>query len=163
MASDPNWPRWIISSAAKHCSQVADTLSLPILVEGIEMRSPPFMDRDRAEFRMNGPQVKKISHNYYQLVVGINILLTFTMTGKKNMFDPDDWAGAFQSALGEKIEVFRYGSLPVDDDSLVGCLVPRSNKGDSVKVWHFGQIGRTEEIRQIAVDAMFYMDLLGVT
>jgi hypothetical protein len=108
---------------------------------------------------LNGPWAKEQSPRMYELTVGVNILLTFNMTGNKNMFDPDRWAGEFQVALGEEIEVFRSGNGPEDDKTLLGCLVPRSNKGDSVKVWQFGQIGRTEELRQIAVDAMFYMDL----
>ena len=160
MASNPNWPRWILVSAAKYCKAVATALPLKIHIEGIDMRDADLMQQDRAEFRVNGPWARERSKNLYELQVGINILLTFTMTGNKNMLDPDRWAGAFQSALGELIEVYRYGNGPEDDQTLLGCLVPRSNKGDSVKVWHFGQIGRTEEIRQIAVDAMFYMDLL---
>lgn len=160
MASNPNWPRWILTSAAKSCRALAQSLPLKLHIEGIDMRDADLMNQDRAEFRMNGPWVRERSHNFYELQVGINILITFTMTGNKNMFAPDMWAGEFQSLLSEQIKVVRYGNGPEDDNLLLGCLVPRSNKGDSVKVWHFGQIGRTEEIRQIAVDAMFYMDLL---
>jgi len=162
MAANPNWPRWIFSSLAVHFKNVADGLNLPILVEGIDEREPEKMLVDRCELRVNGPYIREISSKYWRLWININILMTDYMEGQgENTFKLFNWGGAFLEAMELPIPIYRFGpdTGGVDDQSLLGCLTEMRGKNESIKLIHFGQIGRTERIRQAAVDGKFEMYL----
>ena len=54
----------------------------------------------------------------------------------------------------------RLGDQSGDDGSLVGCLLPRSEKNDAVRVFQFGQTDQTDRQKQVMIDARFvaYLD-----
>lgn len=164
-APNKHWPRWINSSIAQHLlTTVATPASLPFLVEGLDDRTQAFEEApDRAECRINGPWVSELSHGYWRVWVDINIMLLSNMDGEaKNVFRVEELAGEFLSAMGTSISTFRTGTLaqdPVNDGSLLGCLHPRSGKNESVRVIHFGQLSKTERLRQAEVDGRYVMYL----
>jgi hypothetical protein len=164
-APNEHWPRWIISSIAQSLkTTVATPESLPFLVEGLDDRTQVFEEAtDRAECRINGPWVRELSHGYWRVYVDINIMLLCNMDGEtKNVFRLDELAGKFLSAMGSAIATYRTGTIaqdPDNDGSLLGCLLPRSGKSDSVRVIHFGQLSKTERLRQAEVDGRYVMYL----
>jgi hypothetical protein len=69
------------------------------------------------------------------------------------------WGGEFESAMNERIPVYKLGSGVEDDDSLLGCLTMRKGQSESVKLFHFGQINSTDRIRQSVIDGRYEMYL----
>ena len=153
----PSWRRWIHASVGKYLRQVATTAQIPVLIEGIDDRSPAFMEAtDRVEIRVNGPFSQELSKGYHRIIVDINVLLTSHMEGeKKNAYQLDDNLGIFHNAMDGVIGIYRLGTGPDDDQALVMCLSPRPGKNDSVRVIDFGQIDKVDRNRQGVVDARY--------
>jgi hypothetical protein len=160
MGANPNWARWTFASIAHYLKKVAEDNSLPAIVEGSDDRTDEYMQAtDRAEIRITGPFTKELSGEYL-LYMDVNVLLTSRYDGQvKNRYALLKDAGLFHEAMDKAIRIYRYGNEPGDDDSLLGCLVPRSGKNDSIRVVHFGQIDPTDKIKQSAVDARYEMYL----
>jgi hypothetical protein len=155
--ADRNWTRWIHASVAKYLKQVAVDNNIPVLIEGIDDRDQSFMEApDRVEVRLNGPFSQELSRGYHRLYVDINVLLSSQMGGEsKNAYDLDARLGIFHEAMDGVISIFKVGTGPDDDQSLLVCLTPRPGKNDSVRVVHFGQIERTDRLKQGVVDARY--------
>ncbi len=155
-----NLARWVFASIAVYFETVATGLSLPLLVEGIDERSPDTMRVNHAELRINGPFVREISEGYWRTLTDINIMLTDRMEmTREDAYELMRWGGKFEQAMCERIPVYKHGSDPVDDGTLVGCLTGRKGKVEAVKLVHFGQIGREDRIRQAMVDGRYEMYL----
>jgi len=162
-APNPHWTRWIIASVDDYFRvNVATLLSLPFLVEGQDDRDAVFEGSvDRAELRYNGPFTKELSKDYWQLAVDVNILVTSNYGGaSKNRFNLEINLGKFHEFADRCIPIFRFGDpaqAAENDDTLLGYLSPRTGKSDSVRSLHFGQVSKTERIKQGQVDARYYM------
>ena len=157
---DENLARWIFASVADYFNSVATGLSLPLFVEGVDERSDELMRVNHAELRTTGPLVKELSNNYYRVIVDISILLTYQMKlAGADAYEIVRACGKFQSSMLDPIPVYRYGPDPVDDDTLVGCLVIRDPSAYSAEIWNFGQIGKDDRVRQSEVNASFEMNL----
>lgn len=155
--ADRNWTRWIHASVAKYLKQVAVTNEIPVLIEGIDDRDQSFMEApDRVEIRLTGPHSQELSRGYHRLYVDINVLVSSQMGDEsKNVYDLDNILGLFHEAMDGAISIYRLGTGPDDDQSLLVCLNPRSGKNDSVRVIHFGQIEKTDRLKQGVVDARY--------
>jgi hypothetical protein len=158
------WARWIWASTAKAVKTIADTLSLPLLVEGIDDRQKKNVEASHAELRLNGPFIFELSNRYYQVQMPINILLVDYMVGdSSDAYRLQRWAGTFQAALDLPISVYRYGTGTNDDESLVDCLRVRRTRDGGVRIIHFGQVARMgtldTSIRETAIDGLFEMNL----
>lgn len=154
-----HWARWIHASVAKYLKDIAASNSLSSLVEGLEDRTDDFMEAsERVEIRMNGPFTQEVSQNCFRFWVEINIIALVT-TGEalRNSYRLNEILGIFHEAMDKPISVFRYGTGPDDDDSLLGCLLPRSGKNDAIRVFHFGEIDNDTGLRQGMVDAGYEM------
>jgi len=81
------------------------------------------------------------------------------LMSQENAYDIVQWGGILQEAMLEPIPIYKYGSNPGDDESLIGCLTLRKSRGDSIRLIHFGQISREDRIRQAAVDGRYEMYL----
>lgn len=164
-APNPHWTRWIISSVADYFKvNVADALSLPFLVEGLDDRSDAFEQApDRAELRYNGPWTQELSKGYWRLWFDVNILVTSNYDGAvKNRFQLEINTGKFHEYADRCIPIFRYGDpaqTAENDQTQLGHLSPRSGRNDSVRVLHFGQLSKVDRIKQSQVDARYYMYL----
>lgn len=152
-----DWPRWIHSSIAQYFS---GTITVPFIVEGVDERDPTYMARaDRAEVRVNGPFTQELSKNYFRLYVDVNVIVFSQMGGSANTFALDDNLGSFFDAMDSVIPIYRYGTGPDDDSSLLGCLSPRPGVKDAVRVLHFGQIDKDTRLKEGMVDARYQMFL----
>ena len=157
MTANPNWARWAFASIANYLKTLATNNGIPAIVEGMDDHTDAFTEAaDRAEIRINGPYTKKL-HGEYLVFMDVNVILTSRFDGTNNRYAILTHAGLFHEAMDQAISVYRYG----DDDSYLGCLVPRSGKNDTVRVVHFGQVDPTDKLKQSAVDARYEMFLPG--
>jgi hypothetical protein len=168
MPANSNWARWIFASVAKTLKEVATDASIPVLVEHLDERSETFMRAsDRVEIRITGPFTQEQSQGYFRIYVDVNVLLSSRYDGsKKNQYTILKYAGLFHEAMDMPIPVWNYGNEPgdfVDDDPdtqvFLGCLSPRPGNSESVRVFNFGQIDKTDKLKQSAVDARYVMYL----
>lgn len=160
-AANPNWARWVFAAVATYLKGVASGLSLPCLVEGLDERTTEFVQSsDRCEIRITGPYTRELSRNYFQMEVVVNVLFVSTYGEEKNQYAILKAIGAFHEAMDGAIAVYKYGSEPGDDETvLVGCLSPASGRNDSVRVMHFGQVDLTTKVKQSMVDARYVMEI----
>lgn len=156
-----NLPRWIFSSMAKHFSGVATPLSLNYHVQGVDEPEPGDFQADSSLFRMDGPIAYQSAGGEEWYKVEIMILLTdIVQTTNDNAYDIYTWAGAFQaSMLNDALQVFRYGTGPEDDGSLIGCLVPDPDLKNNVRVFSYGQIDKDLRVLQVSVNGRFALYL----
>jgi len=162
MPANPNWARWIFASIAKTLNAVADANSIEAIVEGIDDETDVFTEAtDHVEIRISGPFTKEMSGEY-RIQMDVNVILTSRFDGKqKSRHSILTNSGLFHSAMDQAILIYKYGSAVGDDDSYLGCLVPRSGKNDTVRVIHFGKVDPTDKIKQSVVDARYEMYLSG--
>jgi hypothetical protein len=109
---------------------------------------------------VNGPKTSELSLGYFRLYVDVNVLLFSNMGGDaRNAYTLDINLGQFHQAMDALIPIYRYGTDPEDDGSLLGCLSPRSGKNDSIQVFTFGQVDKDTRLREGMVDARYVMHL----
>jgi hypothetical protein len=167
MPADPNWARYVFASVATYLKAIATENSIPAVVEGLDERTEDFLEStDHLEIRVNGPFSQELSQGYFRLWVDANVLLTSRMDAEKNGYTIQRLAGIFQSAMDASIPVWNYGDQPGDfvpaDPSTqihLGCLSPRTQTSESIKVLHFGQVEKTDRVKQSIVDARYVMYL----
>ncbi len=159
MPVDQNWARWMFASIAKTLNAVADANNIVSIVEGTDDETDAFTEAtDHVEIRISGPFTKEMSGEYH-IQMDVNIILTSRFDGQKNRHAILTNAGLFHSAMDQPLKVYKYGGGAEDDDSYLGCLVPRSGKNDTIRVIHFGKVDPTDKIRQSVVDARYEMYL----
>jgi len=160
MPANPNWARWIFASIAKTLNAVADANGIEAIVEGVDDETDTFTEAtDHVEIRISGPFTKEMSGEY-RIQMDVNVVLTSRFDGKqKNRHSILTNAGLFHSAMDRAILIYKYGSGVEDDDSYLGCLVPRSGKNDTVRVIHFGKVDPTDRVKQSVIDARYEMFL----
>ena len=161
MSINANWVRWSFASVAQHLKALAEEADVPSLMEGLDERTTDFMQAPlRVELRMSGPYTKELSPGYFQLDLDINVLFTARYEIDANQYTINKAAGIFHVALHEAFPMLRLGDESGDDGSLVGCLLPRTEKNDAVRVFQFGQTDQTDRQKQVMIDARFvaYID-----
>jgi hypothetical protein len=149
-----NWPRWIMASIAEYFRVAVATIPLPLLVDGIDEREAEKLHYDHAELRITGPYITELSRNYFRILVDVNVLLTELMD-KPNAFDLQTWCGIVAKAMDGPINIYKYGEETGDDGSWVFCLTPLNGRIEPNRILHFGQLGRTDRIRQSMIDGHF--------
>jgi hypothetical protein len=163
-----DWDRWILASLATYLKSVAGGCTLPVLVEGLDERTPAFMQAtDRAEIKITGPSSQQPSNDYFRLFVEVSVLLTSRYDGPtKNAYSIAEYAGAFHEAMNVPIGVWNFGGQPGDyvagqpeTLTFLGCLTQRPGRGDNVRVEHYGQIDKTSKIKQTLVEARYMIEL----
>lgn len=157
---DKNLARWVFQSIAKHFKSVADGLSLPYFVEGVDERSEEDMREDHVELRITGPDIKELSRDYWHIKATVNFLLAQRMRlSGADAFTIVQWAGEFADSMTRPIPIYRLGTGVEDTGELIGCLQVRKNRADVVAVYHFGQIKTDIRVRFSEVDALYEMFL----
>jgi hypothetical protein len=153
---DPNWPRWIAASLARHFDAELTLAGLPMYLEGQDRRTDRLTDY--AEFRYTGPRITELSKDYWQLDVDVDVLVV-SKTSDSNIYTPEAGVGVVLAAFTPDIPVFRYGKGPQDDpDDQLGCLrmVPQTG---GVLVTNFGPPKDQVRLRQASVEATYRMNL----
>lgn len=159
---NPNWPRWIFASVAKHLRDVATADNHKSLLEGTDERTKAILESDLwVEHRITGPFIQQ-QHGQHRIWVDSNVLLH---TSRKD-FEVQRISGLYAEAYSRPIQVWNYGKLAGDyvagDPStqvLLGCLTPKPTKAENISVFHFGRIEATDKVRQSIVDVTLEMFL----
>jgi hypothetical protein len=159
---DPDWTRWLFASITEHFDvNVYTPNSIKFITEGIHERDTDFeQSPDRAEIRINGPFARELSARYWRIWVDINTLVTSNYgNDTKDVYTLERNLGLIHEFADTDISIRRYGTGAGDDGTLLGCLRPRSDKNDSVRVIHFGQLNNVDRIKQGQVDGRYVMYL----
>jgi len=161
MSANPNWTRWIFASLATYLKQVAEDNDIEALIEGVDDRTDAIMNAtEHVEIAITGPFSREMSRNYYELKVGVRVLIQSRMDNPpKNRYSPQRIAGIYHEAMDAVIAVYRYGTDSEDDRLLLGCLSPARGRNDALRVFHFGQMTPTDRLRQSMVDCWYVMEL----
>ena len=161
MAVNPNWARWAFASVATLFKRVAAENEIAAFVEGLDERDTAFMEAaNRVEIRCTGPFTKELSRDYYDFGLDINVLFTSRYEAGANQYDILKTVGTFHEVMDNPIPILRFGDLPGDDASLLGCLLLRSGRNDALRVFHFGQTDQTDRQKQVMIDGRYvtYLD-----
>lgn len=155
---NPNMPRWVMASLCDLFKTTADGINLHFFVEGIDEEEPEDYDRSSALFRMNGPDVK-LGGGTETHRLEIQILITILPIANSNAHPPYNWAGAFQEVMLGPLPIYKYGTGPEDDQSLIGCLEPDPNVLDNVRIVSYGQLNKTARVFQMSVNGRYILQL----
>jgi hypothetical protein len=149
-----HWPTWLLASIAKATSTLATSLSLPLLVEGLDDRTNKIVQHDHIELRVYGPTLQHLSKNKYKLYIRINLLFN-QVRESTNVGKLSDWCGHAIQVLSQPILVYKYG----DGGALAGCLTPLSTKSENIKTVHFGKISKTNPVYQSQVEGPYVIEI----
>lgn len=145
--ANKDWDRWIFASMS---TEFVDEFSAnyETFIEGTHRGLPS--NTELLEYRMDGPQRRKIGRGQYVLDIEINILVRSYMDDK-DFHKMRKHAGEVATWLGKDFCIYRYG----DGDTLLGTLQLKNN----VRVLHFGQIDPKYQVEEATVQAAFEMHL----
>jgi hypothetical protein len=156
MAINVNWNRWIFASISQHFKTKMDASSLAMFIEGQHRDTDTLSDY--VELRIDGPDWREYSKDYWVGDVEVNILVSSAMSDS-NYHTIHTNVGIVAAAF-TPINVFRYGSGGGDDDSGLGCLKIKVDRlRDAIEVNHFGQIDKHTKIIQSTVEAHYQIHL----
>ena len=151
-----NINRWIFASVTEHFNN--NILDLHVYVEGFERTTRNVTDF--VEIRMNGPDVREVSRNYFCMYVEFNALIQSTVVDSdKHRVHTD--VGKVTEAFYKAIPVYKYGDGPDDDDSFLGCLILLQEGNDVLTIAHHGRIAIDSPLMQATVEGHYemYLDL----
>jgi hypothetical protein len=137
-----DWKRWIFSSVAQYFNAAKGDLQI------LHIQHTPrnFGDEvERGEFRLTGPDSRRISKKSYKIKIMINILLT-TPIGP-NTHRIHQLTGRFGKSAKGPIIVKKYGN----GEAEVACLT----LVDNVDIQDFGQLDPAVKITQSTVEASY--------
>ncbi|KKN19231.1 hypothetical protein LCGC14_0947760 [marine sediment metagenome] len=153
--SNTNWPRWIYASTSKYFQEIADAYPILMYIEGVERDTKN--ESKWLEFRMDGPQTREISKNYFRLDVEINILWSVHLDST-DFHEQQRISGMLIEAMTD-ICVYKYGNGVVDDDSLLGTLILQQDPNNPVRDNNFGQVRSDTQLVQGSVEGTYRMYL----
>jgi hypothetical protein len=152
---NPNWPRWIKASCAKHFQDRLNPLHL--FIEGSNRDTAG--KRTYAEFRLDGPYSSEISKNYWQLDIDINILVV-TIRDDHDNYEHERNVGIVASAFTRGIVIWKYGNSPGDDPlEKLGCLQMNPDRKDLIEIGNFGQVANDARMIQSTVESHYRLNL----
>lgn len=153
---NPNLPKWIVGSIAKHVKTVADELSIDCFVDGLDWHGPDNTNINKVEVRVHGPDTKQISSTVYRIRVGLNLLLSNFMSETDNAYDIYTWSGKFEEMMNDPIPIYKIG----DGGDLLGCLSYKRTKDTEVRVFHFPRMTKDDDmVRQSELDCNYEMEI----
>lgn len=154
---DANLARWLQASLGKYFKNVSDGISLPFFVEAVDEDTIDLFQKDHAIMRMTGPLIYQGVKNERWATLEVQILLTDIRQSSENAYKILEWAGIYQEALLAPIPIYKYGTGPQDDGTLIGCLQPDPSVPNHVRVVNFGQMDKELRINQVSVIAKFLL------
>lgn len=152
-----HWPQWILASVVNHFKTRLTDSGLTLFREGeAEYRSI----QNRAELRLDGPQITLLSKDFWRLYIEANFLVS-TPIGKDIHLQYKN-TGLLAAAFTRNISVLRYGDPAEDvihDESFYGCLVLLQDmRGNQhIEINHFGKIDPAVDLFQSTVEGHFEM------
>lgn len=150
-----NWHRWCYSSIAKHMENNRQGVNL--FIEGEERDTSDL--ENHAELRIDGPDYLNPSKGTHHLDYEINVLVSVNMS-EEDAYLIHRNLGIFQAAFTDKIDVFKYGTGPDDNQALLGCLIIQDyDHNHKIKTAFFGQIEPRTRVLQATVEALYRLTI----
>jgi hypothetical protein len=149
-----NWPRWIYASVTEHFASTG----YKTFIEG-EPRTT-WEDKDFIEVRMDGPYFSQLDKATWEALIEVNVLLQ-SVVDFSNLHKIHTMAGAIAAKFYSPLQIFKYGSGPSDDQSLLTCAELLQNKRDRqlLVISHFGVIAQDKALQQATVEGHYKLDL----
>lgn len=160
-----NWIRWIKASFATHFQTTLEP-RLKVYFEGndhVNAQGEYVTTLPKwVEFRLDGPYWKELSHNYYQLKVEINILLSVRPANlQKDFYESERCQGIINAAFVRNLSMIRLGDGTDDDNQTFGCMSLITEGREPVVTSNFGLLAPDVELIQSTVEGHYYMCLKG--
>jgi len=147
-----NWPRWVFASISQYFYD--NRQGIEFLVEGQVHNKTEF--KDTMELRIDGPYATEISKDYWKLYSEVNVLLTSKMD--LDLYRIHRNTGIV-AAIFTPLQIFKYGTGPGDDQSLLGCMTLLQEYRNTIQISHFGQIEPNVELLQATVEGHYNLFL----
>lgn len=109
-----------------------------------------------AEFRMDGPFIRRVTRNEIHWDVEINILVHAGISLRYSD-EIETVLGIMAAAYEYSIPVYKYGDNVGDDQSQIGCLIIVTEKGEDIEVSRFGQVNPDTKLAQASIDGHYKM------
>jgi hypothetical protein len=156
-----NWPRWMKASMYKWFIDVIqkknNVTCFIETTEHIDKNGNYITKLDRwAEARFNGPITTPVTGSQFHHTVIINFLIS-TKLDQKNIYEHDATVGLVYEAYVNSIPVFKFGTGPDDDQSLLGCFQLEADNKNAIQVAHFGQLDVDVKLTQSIIEAHYNM------
>lgn len=144
-------PRYVSASVAQHLkSTIEDTLGLTFFVEGVDVESPDWFQKDSCVLRIIGPKYFPGS-GFDRYKFEVMVMVTDLLSGGQNGFLNHDRLGTIANELCSPIPVYAY----TDGDAQVGCLDIDNDAREYLRIVQFGKLDPNTEVSQGAVVAAF--------
>jgi hypothetical protein len=155
MSLNKNWGRWCFAAASKYFEN--NKAGRTLIFEGDDY-GDDISQKDRAEFRMDGPDVTELSRGFYRLDFEINLAVSCVRD------DIDTHKihreTGFYASLFKDIPVYKFGDTADDDPNVyVGCLNLRQEYDQKIFITHLGQIEESTRVLQATIEAHYRIQL----
>lgn len=147
-----NLPVWIYASVIKYFQTALPDLYLHLDTLQRELNLPNWY-----ELRVDGPVATQMDKFTWSHLVEINALVT-TRRDTSNLYNCRQLMGLVASAFPRTMMVYKYGSTPADDGSLVGCLQRTSGRREALYVSYFG-LKPNGDIEQAGIEDHYVLEL----
>lgn len=146
-----HWERWCKISIIEHFDAKRNN-EFPMFVEGYERATEDLPEY--FELRIDGPNTRENANKQWRLYFEVNVLIA-VQEENDNPYRTSEMAGLITNAFTEHIPVYKYGTGPDDDGSLLGHLrlVPRA--GERIQTSYFGKINPTARMLQSTVEGHY--------
>lgn len=157
MNINPNWARWVKSSAVKWFADRVASNTLGFFMEGQDRRT--MENRTYVEFRADGPNIKEVSKDYWHLDLVINILVV-TIRNNADLYEHDRNVGLVAQTFTSGIPVWCYGDTTADNPAVqLGCLLLQADQRDRVVISNYGQVKNDSRMIQSTVEGHYRLSL----
>jgi hypothetical protein len=147
-----HWPRWAFASFSKHFATHFEAENLNLFVEGDDRETA--LLAKFCEFRMDGPRLRAVGRNRWEIFVPVNILVQTSMNDTNTHLHRTN-IGIAESGFARTISIYKYGNGPDDDQSLLVCMSLMGDKNNPIKINDFGQVDTTVRLQQATVEGHY--------
>ena len=157
MPANKNWSRWVHASVGNHFVNHFAAESIPLFIEG--QHRDTNTEKDFGELRIDGPTLTEVSKDCWLFRVEVNMLLTSVMDDS-NYHRIQQTVGIAQAGY-TRMNVYKYGNGPDDDQSFLGCLKLLQGRSgrNFLEANQYGQIDIKTQILQATVEGHYTMML----
>lgn len=152
MDYNPNWPRWIMASAARHFK----TCNTNYFVEGFERDTNG--KSEWVEFRLDGPYIKETNKGQWTLNIEINLMVVVNASPKK-VYRIEEIKGDVISLFLDCLDIYKLGETEPDDQTLLGCMKLIQRGRDRVIATNFGVVKPDIRQMQSSIEGHYQMHL----
>lgn len=152
---NPNWPRWVVASFAKHFSTRMGGVHLH--VEGMPRQTDN--KREWFELRVDGPFVNEQTKGRFRLDCEINILMCL-VEDTTNAYRQHDLTGIAVAAFELFVPMFQISSsyVPLTDElEPLGWMYQTKGEKERTVVSNFGKVRHDTQIIQSSIERHYRM------